>query len=154
MECLQAKDKKQRRILSHKGGSEVLRLTYPTVTGETAAATHTLALINALADFGEGEAARIAAEALLTAVQNGRLFDFTCHTYDISLNITHHKTCTEVTLAVILCNGDSPILSHTKTMYWDSSESIQLQKAPREVRSRHKREKSRDKIKNFTHTIA
>lgn len=141
MECLQAKDKRQRRIASERGGSEVLRLSYPTVTGDTPAAIHTAALLRALVQFGEKEAAEIATATLLAAVQSGRLFDFTCYTYDVSLKIARHPTHTAVTLAVVLRDGNSPILESERTMYWDSSESIQLPKAPRRVRSPHKRAK-------------
>ena len=114
MEHLQTQDKKQRRIVYSKGGNEVLRLAYPTVTGDTPAATHTATLVKALVDFGEKEAAKIAAAALLTALQSGRLFDFTRHTYDVSLKIARLPTHTEITLAVVFHNGNSPVFEKKK----------------------------------------
>ena len=53
MEHLQTQDKKQRRTVYSEGGNEVLRLSYPTVTGDTPAANHTAALVKALVDYGE-----------------------------------------------------------------------------------------------------
>lgn len=144
MELLQIKDKRQHRIASKRGGNEVLRLSYPTVTGDTPAAIHTAALLKALVEFGEREAARVATSALLTAVQNGRLFDFTCHTYDVSLEIAHNPTHTAVTLSVVLGNGSSPITQSKKVMYWDRGESIQLPRSPRRARSPRKRAQKQD----------
>ena len=141
MEHLQTQDKKQRRIVYSKGGNEVLWLAYPTVTGDTPAATHTATLVKALVDFGEKEAAKIAAAALLTALQSGRLFDFTRHTYDVSLKIARLPTHTEITLAVVFHNGNSPVFEKKKIMYWDSEEHIQLPQAPRRSPSRHKHAK-------------
>ena len=146
MECLQVENKKQRRIVYSKAGNEVLRLAYPTVTGDTPAATHTAALVKALVSFGEKEAAKIAAAALLAALQNGRLFDFTRHTYDVSLKIARLQAHTEITLAVVFHNGNSPVFEKKKVMYWDSEENIQLQKAPRGSPSRHRRTRKTTKV--------
>ena len=146
MEHLQTQDKKQRRIVYSKGGNEVLRLAYPTVTGDTPAATHTATLVKALVDFGEKEAAKIAAAALLTALQSGRLFDFTRHTYDVSLKIEHLWAHTEITLTVVFHNGNSPIFEKKKIMYWDSEEHIQLSKAPRRSPSRDRRTRKTTKV--------
>lgn len=122
---------KKRRVLRSKGGNEVLRLSYPLVAGDTPAALHVAALIEALVDYAAREALKIAAEALVAAVKSGRLFDFTCHTYDVSLDLKHHEGYVKITLGVEFGDGKASIFSGKAVQYWDGDEQLQLPKAPR-----------------------
>ena len=126
MEYLRKEDKKRRRLLLSKSGNEVLRLSYPAVTGDSPAARHVAALIGALIDYAEREAQKTATAALARAVKGGRLLDFTPHTYDVSLDLERRQTHVEITLRVEFGDGTAPIFSREATLYWDKNEQLQL----------------------------
>lgn len=125
------KEGKKRRVLLSAGGSEVLRLSYPTIAGDSPAAQHVAAMVRALVGYAEREALSAASAALSEAAKNGRLFDFTCHTFDISLHLAPQKTHVMITLEVEFSNGKAPIFSRNASLFWEKGEQIQLPKAPR-----------------------
>lgn len=131
MEFLRKEDRKRQRVLLSKSGNEVLWLSYPILTGDTPAARHTAALIEALIGYAEQEALKMAETALAEAIKNGRLFDFTRHTYDVSLDFVHLPTHVAITLIVEFSNGTAPVFSRKRTFYWEGDEQFQLKKPPR-----------------------
>ena len=130
MEYLGKQDQKRRTLLS-ESGNEVLRLSYPVVVGDTPAALHVAAMVGALVGYAEREALGAASAALSEAAKNGRLFDFTCHTFDISLHLAPQKTHVMITLEVEFSNGKAPIFSRNASLFWEKGEQFQLPKTPR-----------------------
>lgn len=124
MEKLHISPQKTRCMLRH-GGNEVLLLTYPTLTGDTPAALHTAALIEALTGYARESALSLAAKALREAAASGRLFDFTRHTYDISLSREVTQKHLHLTLRVCFSAGEETILGDTLQMFWDKEEAVQ-----------------------------
>ena len=123
------KEGTKRRVLLSKNGNEVLRLSHPLITGDTPAARHVAALIEALVGYAEGEALRVATEALSAAVKGGRPFDFTPHTYDVSLDLERREKHVTITLLVEFKSGTAPIFSRRCVQHWDKSEQLQLPRA-------------------------
>ena len=141
MEKLHISPQKTRCVLRH-GGNEVLLLTYPTLTGDTPAALHTAALIEALIAYAREGALSRAAEALREAAASGRLFDFKRHTYDISLLSKMTQKHLHLTLRVCFSAGEETLFGDALQMLWDKEEAIQyrapktrLRRAIRKVRS-------------------
>ena len=124
MEKLHIFPQKARCMLRH-GGNEVLLLTYPKLTGNTPAALHVAALIEALTGYARQVAAARAAEALKAAAASGHLFDFTRHTYDISLSRETTQRHLILALRVRFCAGEEPIFSNELQMLWDKEETVQ-----------------------------
>ncbi len=117
------------RTVQH-AGNEVLRIFYPVVGGSTAAAAHTAALIEALVAYAETTVAEAAAEALHSAASEGRLFDFACHTYQITAKAEKKARHTTVTLAAEHTAGNTPSPPRTLTMHWDQGEALQCKRPP------------------------
>ena len=115
----------------HHAGNEVLRIFYPVIGGNTPAAAHTAALIEALVAHGEQTVGEIAAEALRTAAREGRLFDFTCHTYQITAKAEKSAHDTKVTLTAQHTAGSTATPARTLTAYWDQGEGLQQKHPPR-----------------------
>lgn len=137
MEKLHILPKGERCVLFH-GGNEVLLLTYPTVTGTTPAALHAAALIEALAAYAREQVTPLATAALKAAVASGRIFDFTRHTYEISLTASkagHHLL---LTLRARYFQGGEAFTDNTLAMCFDESEHIQ-KRLPRECRKKSSR---------------
>ncbi|MBE6603856.1 MAG: hypothetical protein E7636_05980 [Ruminococcaceae bacterium] len=124
MEKLHISPQKTRCVLRH-GGNEVLLLTYPTLTGDTPAALHTAALIEALIAHARESALSRAAEALREAAASGRLFDFKRHTYDISLLSKMTQKHLHLTLRVCFSAGEETLSESTLHMLWDTEETLQ-----------------------------
>ncbi len=124
MEKLHISPKKAREMLLFDGNG-VLLLTYPTVTGDTPAACHAASLISALADYARENAREIATEALRAAIAAGRVFDFTRHTYDISLAASTEKKRLVLSLTAHFFAGEQTLARHTLTTLWDSDECLQ-----------------------------
>lgn len=124
MENLHISPQKTRCVLRH-GGNEVLLLTYPTLTGDTPAALHAAALIEALIAYARESALSRAAEALREAATSGRLFDFTRHTYDISLSSKTAQKHLHLALSVRFCAGEKTLSTSTLHMLWDKEETLQ-----------------------------
>ena len=124
MEKLHISPTKKREILRHSG-NEVLLLTYPAVTGDTPAARHAAALIDALVHYAKTEIATAAAQALQGAIASGHLFDFTRHTYDLSLAATPVKHGVLWTLTARHSEGKGAPHEHALTMLWDAEECLQ-----------------------------
>ena len=129
MEKLHISSKKARHMLLH-GGNEVLLLTYPTVTGDTEAARHAAALVAALADYARESAKEIAVDALRAALAAGRVFDFTRHTYDVSLAKSTVGKHLVLALTAHFFAGEKTLARQTLTTYWDGDECLQY-RAPR-----------------------
>lgn len=129
---------KVKRCVLFDGGNEVLLLTYPTVTGTTPAALHTAALIDALVTYAREQVVPLAAAALKAAVANGRIFDFTRHTYEISLTANKAGRHLLLALRARRFGGDETFTDNTLAMCFDESEHVQ-QKLPRERRKKSHR---------------
>lgn len=115
---------KKREIIRHSG-NEVLLLTYPAVTGDTPAARHAAALIEALTHHAKTKVAAKARASLLEAIASGHLFDFTRHTYDLSLAATPVKHGVLWTLTARHSEGKGAPHEHALTMLWDAEECLQ-----------------------------
>ncbi|MBQ2773072.1 MAG: hypothetical protein IJF45_01860 [Clostridia bacterium] len=124
MEKLHISPQKTRCVLRH-GGNEVLLLTYPTLTGDTPAALHTAALIEALIAYARESALSRAAEALREAAASGRLFDFKRHTYDISLSSKATQKHLHLALSARFYAGEKTLSESTLHMLWDKEEALQ-----------------------------
>ena len=124
MEKLHISPQKTRCVLRH-GGNEVLLLTYPTLTGDTPAALHIAALIEALIAYARESALSRAVEALREAAASGRLFDFKRHTYDISLSSKATQKHLHLTLRVRFCAGEETLFGGELTMLWSKDEALQ-----------------------------
>ena len=129
MEKLHILPKAERCVL-FDGGNEVLLLTYPTVTGTTPAALHAAALIEALAAYAREQVVPLAAAALKAAVASGHIFDFTKHTYEISLTANKAGRHLLLTLRAHWFGGNETFTDNTLTLCFDESEHMQ-KRAPR-----------------------
>lgn len=130
MEKLHIEPRSACRTVRH-AGNEALRIFYPVIRGDTPAAAHTAALIEALLAYGESALAKTAAQALLSAANEGRLFDFACHTYQITAKAEKRAHHTKVTLIAQHTAGNTVSPPHTLTMYWDQNETLQCKRPPR-----------------------
>jgi len=126
---------KNRQMLRH-GGNNVLLLTYPTIGGDTPAAEHAKNLVAALIDYAKESTAKIATEHLLEALRRGRLFDFSPHTFSISLEEKREKARLTLTLTAHFFVGEQTITKHTLTTHWDENERLQV----RQTRARTRKE--------------
>ncbi|MBR7112346.1 MAG: hypothetical protein IKC75_05465 [Clostridia bacterium] len=108
-----------------RNGCGVLGLSYPVVSGNTAAAEHTAQLIACLAAHARNEAANRAEVALKNALRSGRLFDFTRHTYQISVTKTEENKHVCITLTAHLSVGGTTVFHRTLSTRWDKAERIQ-----------------------------
>ena len=133
MEKLHISEAKNRQMIHH-GGNGVLWLTYPGVEGDTPAAEHAKNLITALVDYAKEDAARMAAEHLLEALACCRLFDFSTHTFLISLDKKLENKHLTVTLTAHFFVGEQTIAKRTLTTHWDDNERLQIR--PFRVRTR------------------
>jgi hypothetical protein len=141
MEKLQISPKKERCMLRYEG-NEVLLLTYPTLTGDTPAALHAAALIEALIAYARESALSRAAEALRAAAASGRIFDFKRHTYDISLSSKATQKHLHLALSARFYAGEKTLSEGTLHMLWDKEEALQHRsprartlRAPRKIKS-------------------
>ena len=133
MEKLHISLAKNRQMIRH-GGNNVLLLTYPSIGGDTPAAEHAKNLVAALIDYAKESAANIATEHLLEALHRGRLFDFSPHTFSISLDVKREKTRLTLTLTAHFFVGEQTITPRTLTTHWDENERLQAR--PSRTRSR------------------
>ena len=124
MEKLTISEKPSQLVLRH-AGSEVLRVTYPEVSGDTAAARHAAAMIGALVGYAKTALAPQAAAALAAAAKEKRLFAFRCHRYDVTFSATHEKSglCLRLTAAHRVGTEEK---SEALVMLFDSAEALQL----------------------------
>ena len=118
------------RTVRH-AGNEVLRIFYPVIGGNTKAAAHTAALIEALVAHGEQTVGAAAAEALHAAASEGRLFDFACHTYQITAKVEQSAHYAKIALTAQYTAGSAADPARTLTTYWDQSEALQRKHPPR-----------------------
>ena len=130
MEKLTISEKPSQLVLRH-AGSEVLRVTYPETSGDTAAARHAAAMIGALVDHAKTTLAPQAAAALAAAAKEKRLFAFRCHRYDVTLSATHEKNALCLLLTATHQAGATS-QSESLTMRFDAAEALQLR--PRQRR--------------------
>ena len=125
MEKLHISPTKTREVI-RAHGTEVLLLTYPSVSGDTPAARHAAALVGALVHYAKNEVASAASTALRGAMTSGRLFDFERHTYDVTLTLAPHKCGVWLTLSTRHVAGDAPPRERALTLLWDPTERVQL----------------------------
>ena len=115
------------RVLRH-GGREVLRFTADLPTGDTAAARHARALIEALYGYAGGEPKRAAAAELEEAVRAGRGYAFLPYRCHISVKTrpVRRLFCVEIALSLTQ-NGE--IKRHRVLVtYWNADGAWQYRR--------------------------
>lgn len=135
MENLQILPKKEQKLI-FRSGCDVLWMSRPTLIGDTPAARHTAALIEALWGYGENTAANGAEKSLKEALASGRLFDFKRHTFEILLSETREKKHLFLTLTARFSRGNDTLFERTLSTCWDEKE--RFQRRPQRVRSRRR----------------
>lgn len=133
MKKLHISPSRQQRAV-RRGGGEVLLLLLPVVTGDTPAAKHTAAIIEALAAHAEKAPTDMAAAALSKAIRERRLVSFSRYRYEVSLQETHHKRGYIFTLSVRLCDQTHTFFSHALSMTWNESQTLQRRGRARRAR--------------------
>ena len=110
------------RALRH-AGADVLRITLPTLTGDTPAAMHTKAVLTALSDFAETTLLPAAREALFHAAKSGKLFAF--HPFHLQAAFTSRSTRRGLLLTLCLsvkANGQETVLY--RHFLWTADETL------------------------------
>ncbi|MBQ9801768.1 MAG: hypothetical protein IJW51_01685 [Clostridia bacterium] len=128
MEKLHILPNKQLRAV-RRGGNEVLLLRLPLVTGDTPAARHVAAMIEALATHAEARLADAAAEALALAIKNRDLPSFSRYRYEVFLTGKHRSRGDTFTLCACLYTAAGAFPSHTLTMTWNNAQTLQKKAA-------------------------
>ena len=124
-------------------GTEVLRIFAPVVTGTTPAATHAVALIDALVAYATQALANNAEAALRTAVKQGALLHFTHRELCISLVADKSRSALTYTLSILYKSGQTVYENSSLTTYWSADEDIQYRRPPRQTRQSHTRKKAK-----------
>lgn len=140
MEKLQISEQKAQRTIRHRGG-EVLLIRYPLITGETAAAAHTRALIDTLLQYAADTVATRAKAALSHAVAAGRLFDFTRGVFEIEVKKAEARPHLTVALTVKETVTADESFTHTLLTHWECEEGLQV-RAPKRKRQRQSEQKT------------
>ena len=110
----------QMRVLRH-GGREVLRLVADLPTGDTAAARHTRALIEALYDYTEGEPKRAAAAQLEEAVWAGKGYTFVPHLCRITVKTRPVRRLFCIEIAYTITQNGEAICRRSLVTWWNAA---------------------------------
>ncbi len=100
------KTQKKEHLRRH-GGREVLRVSTTYVTGESAAAQHTQALVKALVAYADRELLPRASRALDAAAANGTGYAFRAHRYCINVVERRVSRGVSIILTTTLDAGDT-----------------------------------------------
>lgn len=107
---------KKERLYRH-GGREVLRVTSTHVTGGSAAAGHTQALVTALISYAERVLLPRASEALDRAMANGKGYAFRVHRYCIDVSETRSARGVRISLRTVL-DADGVLTERVMETLW------------------------------------
>ena len=118
---------KEHRTFRH-AGQAVLRVTLPTLTGDTAMAAHAKALLENLLAFAEETLAKRAGEALFCAVRAGKLSAFSPHQVIIHIEKTTRKcTCALSLVLTVRAEGESRTVC--RRFFWTVDETLRKRAA-------------------------
>ncbi len=121
----------KRGQLYRHGGREVLRVAATHVTGKSAAAQHTEALVLALITYAEQTLLPCACQALDLALANGSGYAFHSHQYHINVVEKRVAHGVMITLAAALQTSDA-YEERTLIMYWTQDGTWQKRRHHRE----------------------
>ena len=127
MENLQISSKEERRCI-RRCGTAVLYAYAPIVTGETPAARHMAAMIEALLTYTETALAASAETALREAAAQKKLLHFTPHTVKISLEGSAAQGTLCLTLGFLYQNGDAVLRKSKLCTCWSPDQKIQYRR--------------------------
>ena len=118
-------------------GTEVLRISAPSVTGTTPAAAHAAALVEALVERAQTSSADDAEQTLREAIANGALLRFSRHDIKITLTAPKSEHCLHLVLTLTHKSGDTVLKNGTLHTYWSTDERLQYARAPRARRKKN-----------------